>query len=272
MVKFVYLSEGLLQKLKGTMSLGNFGSQQFLIRPAITDKHEVLQLAWKHFGLIVEEGDASVIKELISFGDRNFYIKGFLKEKDRPRDESQNVCGNKKEYLLKVMHSCDTYNPDLLEAIDLAMAYISDQNNEYKCPWTMQSLSGDLKILADIEVPADYPHLQTLGIFNGEGERNSTDSFFKLVPGTKNGYTLFMKHYVRLLTFLPGRPFPDGEVTDDLVYKAGQFTAKVRMSLKVNFQVLKIKFLIEFCVFFTHVTNVSVARKLGDQLPLCNVL
>ena len=214
--------------------------QKLTIKPAVADRHQILELALKTFGLIIEERDESAMEELVSYRDRNFYLKGFLKMKDSPTDTNDNVSSKTTEYLLKIMNSSETYDPDLLEAMDLAMAHINRQNYEFCCPSTTQSLSGDLKTLEYFQAPADHPLVQSFLKLNGINGGNLSSRFFKIVPTAenlktvKNDHSLFMKHYVRLLTFLPGKPLACDDITDDLVYKAGQFTAKVGMSLKVS--------------------------------------
>ena len=69
------------------MSLANpsFGTQKLMIKLSIIDRHQILELALKTFGLIIEEGDESAMEELVSYRDRNFYLK------DWPTDVNENV-------------------------------------------------------------------------------------------------------------------------------------------------------------------------------------
>ena len=215
-------------------SLESETKSRLLIRPAMGNKKEVVDMVWKIFGLQVSKEDQPKVNELISYDDRNFHLKGKLL-KSTNKDHTFPT-----EYLLKVMHSCETYNPDALKAIDLAMIHIDSQNAGFHCSKPIPSLSGEMESLEYIKVSGDLPERQNIIATYLRSQENARDPFLKLEsqPGSgeafsPDSWTLFMKHYFRLLTYLPGKPFPDGALTNDLLYKVGKFTAKVRIALKV---------------------------------------
>ena len=91
------------------------------LRPFLT-KEAAIPLAKQIFGLEVD--DTSTVKELESYDDRNFLMKGqILGCWPKAGSKFQEGVGAQK-YLFKVMHSRETYRPGFLDAVIGAMQHL----------------------------------------------------------------------------------------------------------------------------------------------------
>lgn len=97
------------------------------MRPFV-EKHKLLELAQKLYGLEVE--DSSLVRELESYEDRNFFIEGRItrQEIDRPRNGVSSHCQpSSQKYVLKVLHPKNTYSLGFLDAAVKICEYLKEE-------------------------------------------------------------------------------------------------------------------------------------------------
>ena len=89
----------------------------------------IIELAERIFGLKVE--DCSSVEELESYSDRNFFIRGRIvsRENGRGADNEQPLL---QEYVLKVLHSKNTYAKGFTEAAVQMVEHLKGQVGERK--------------------------------------------------------------------------------------------------------------------------------------------
>ncbi|KAM4628639.1 hydroxylysine kinase isoform 1-T2 [Polymixia lowei] len=130
---------------------------------------QVSEIVKRLFGLT-----PSVIRSLPSYDDQNFYVA--------PVEGS--------EYVLKVMNSKDSENPNLIEVQTHAMSFLHQQG--LPAQTAMPTTTGKLMSLEEIDC--------------GFG---------------------CQKYIVRLLAYLPGTTIADASVTPQLLYETGKMAARM---------------------------------------------
>ena len=94
---------------------------KLLLRPFLT-KEAAIPLAKQIFGLEVD--DTSTVKELESYDDRNFLMKGQILGWPKSGSKFHHQEVDSQTYLFKVMHSRETYRPGFLDAVIGAMQHL----------------------------------------------------------------------------------------------------------------------------------------------------
>ena len=169
-------------------------------RPLVT-RDEAIDLADEIFGFKVDSSSAKSAKELDSYDDRNFYLRGM---KD----------GKEGEFLLKVYNRCFE-DRKVIDAIHKIMFCLKDGG--VICPLPQKTVTGSYLEIRNLPVT---PGIQ-------EAKKPKLD---------ENNY-LFLC-IVCLFTFVPGKTIKDYQdhghtFKDELFYRVGQIGANVASALKV---------------------------------------
>ena len=125
----------------------------------------------------------SEIKELSSYSDRNFYVRGQRKLCTIQEVEEQG------EYVLKILNSADSEHGDFVDAENEAMAFLRERN--FPCP-ILFPVDGGPEVKRLIRVPScnDSPNFK-------EGREIQKDE-------SKNLTKTDEWCVIRLISFLPG--------------------------------------------------------------------
>ena len=157
----------------------------------------------------------SEIKELSSYSDRNFYVRGW-------RSKSCMSCitqetAEQREYVLKILNSTDSEHGDFIDAENEAMAFLRARG--FPCP-SLFLVDGrsEMKLLVQVPFCIDC---------SGEARSIQEDANRNL-PKTDEWCA------VRLISFLPGVTAENfGDLSCEKLFKIGQFVGR----LSQNFQV-----------------------------------
>lgn len=98
-------------------------------RPYVT-KTKILDLAQEVFGLVVKDRS---VKELESYGDRNFYLRGNLRHAAcaNRADNDKLRCEERGEYVLKVLQPKNTYASGYVHASIKILEHLIDTVGKY---------------------------------------------------------------------------------------------------------------------------------------------
>ncbi|CAB4012978.1 Hypothetical predicted protein [Paramuricea clavata] len=170
-------------------------------RPLVT-RDQAIDLADEIFGFKVDSSSAKSAKELDSYDDRNFYLRGM---KD----------GKEGEFLLKVYNRCFE-DRKVIDAIHKIMFCLKDGG--VICPLPQKTVTGNYLEIRNLPVT---PGIQ-------EAKKPKLDE--------KNDLSLCI---VCLFTFVPGKTIKDFQdhghtFKDELFYRVGQIVANVASALKVE--------------------------------------
>eukprot|EP00794_Sanderia_malayensis_P017048 gene17048-18765_t len=194
------------------------------IRPYL-EKSKAIELARKHFGL----NTVNKIKELVSYDDRNFFIETShgCSSEYQSKELGNRSAGHQLEtsvtkYVFKIMNSNSTYRCDFLDAVLLALQHFNRLlGHRYSCPLPVQTSKGALKELADVSIPDDELSKLDPGFL-----KNKLHSDYVHFSSDANGKAIVsFKHYLSLLTYVPGSIYPGGELNEDLLIQAGKLAA-----------------------------------------------
>ena len=175
-----------------------------MVRPFVTREHAI-SLASEIFNLDIDSSSQSAVKELGSYDDRNFYVRG-TKE------------GIEREYVLKVSNSDDSEYEGLLEELNTVMLHLD--KGGIPCSVPQQTASGKyLELRQFTAMPDSHPV-----------KRAKKDEKEPVLH----------KHAVRLFTFMPGKTMRDVPNTTDLCFKVGSFAAEVHKVLKVRCVIINV--------------------------------
>ena len=203
-------------------------------RPPV-NKNQALFLANRLFGLDV--ADASTTEEFNSYEDRNFYMRGTLRD---TKGEVKETGSSTDEFILKIVNHTYSVVDGLIEAQSSSMLYLIERG--FHCQEPISSRFGGTEVMCKVpqegptssqddvtEVTKDHglgavengesTHLiGGIGLFNGE--EYDSDKFFICA--------------VRLLTFIPGQVLCDVPWTEDLLYHLGRHLGEVDLALQVR--------------------------------------
>lgn len=172
-----------------------------ILKRPLVDKMQAVELARRLFGFHVS--DAKDVKELASFDDRNFYLKGTFK---LPKLQNGEALTNgahdganykEDEFVLKVLNRIDSALTGLVDAQDELMLFLSQNGVECSCP--VESIHGSYNVMW----------------------RNARDD-------------IEVTEAVRLLKFVPGKLIKDVPCSPSLLSDLGRFVAKFHRILKVS--------------------------------------
>ena len=168
-----------------------------MIKPFVTREHAI-SLASEIFNLDIDSSSQSVVKELCSYDDRNFYVRA-TKE------------GIEREYVIKVSNSDDSEYEGLLEELNTVMLHLNKEG-----------------------IPCSVPQQTALGKYLELRQFAATPQSHPVKRAKKDEKEpVLHKYAVRLFTFMPGKTMRDVRCTTDLCFKVGCFAAEVDKVLKV---------------------------------------
>ena len=171
-----------------------------MVRPFVTREHAI-SLASEIFNLDIDSSSQSTVKELVSYDDRNFYVRA-TKE------------GIEREYVLKVSNREDSEYEGLLEELNTVILHLVKGGIPCSVP-QRTALGKCLELRQFVATPESHPV-----------KRAKKDEEEPVLH----------KYAVRLFTFMPGktiRDLRDVPCTTDLCFKVGCFVAEVHKVLKV---------------------------------------
>ncbi|EDO36201.1 predicted protein, partial [Nematostella vectensis] len=114
-------------------------------RPKVTCE-QAIHLSKNIYGVHVPSTSVSLVKELISYDDRNFYLQGFIQNEEQ---EPANLRG----FLLKVSNPAFSKSQSILKGNSDLLLYLSKR--DITCPVPYSSRNGDYKVLSKDEDNAD---------------------------------------------------------------------------------------------------------------------
>ena len=157
------------------------------------------------------------IKELDSFCDRNFYIRGKPKPKTEPyltkADQPVTVLDDR-EYVLKILNSDDSKHGDLVDAENEAMRYL--RGRDFPCALVYPvSGSSETKLYARVPLARDL-----------DDEIDEDDN--RRMEKTE-------ECIVRLVSFLPGETAESlGRISQENLFCIGQFVGRLSRAFQVK--------------------------------------
>jgi Ser/Thr protein kinase RdoA (MazF antagonist) len=163
------------------------------MKPMVTTE-TAINLAKTLFGF----SEIHKIKELISFCDRNFYIKGL------------GVGGHHhqaNEFVLKLLNSVDSQNSDQIDAELKALEFLRKKG--FPCP-EIFNIKGTSEKMAVVRLPVS----DSGALVNENSERESC--------------------VVRLIAFLPGDMVCSLDRNPDLMFAVGKFAGAFSLEMKVS--------------------------------------
>ncbi|XP_042328694.1 hydroxylysine kinase isoform X2 [Sceloporus undulatus] len=167
------------------MSSGSNRQLCNLNKPAFS-KEQATELVKRVFGIKVSE-----IKPLPSYDDQNFHVRVAKSEEIGE--------GTEEEYVLKIINSEDSQNPELIEVQTRIMMFLNKEG-----------------------FPVATPH------FTKEGEIMYLESV-ETASATK-------EYMVRLLSYLPGKTVATLPIGPPVLYEVGQLAARLDKTLTEKFQ------------------------------------
>jgi len=172
-----------------TVNEGNLA----LIRPVV-DIQKAVGLARSLYGLRIS--GPTLVKEFVSYDDRNFYMKGKLPDHENGPQTSE--C----EFVLKILNHVDSENISFVNAQSEVMLYLEKQG--FTCQVPLRTLNGELAAICCLTSDAASE-------VNHKARVNA----------------------VRLLSFVPGKLLKDVPCTPELLFNLGCYVAKMNKALQV---------------------------------------
>ena len=165
-----------------------------LIRPLV-DTQRAIRLACSLYGLSIS--DPSLVREFVSYDDRNFYMKGTLS------DHANGLQTSECEFVLKILNHVDSENISFVNAQNEVMLYL--RKHGFACQVPLRALSGEYTTTCC---------LTSSDARNEENEKARVNA-------------------VRLLSFVPGKLLKDVPCTPELLFSLGCYVAKMNKALQV---------------------------------------
>ena len=154
----------------------------------------------------------SEIKELSSYSDRNFYVRGQRNKLCTPQEIT-----DQGEYVLKVLNSADSEHGDFVDAENEAMTFLRERH--FPCP-VLFSVNGGSETKRLIRVPSCNDSSKERPSILEDDNRNltKTDEWC----------------FIRLISFLPGVTAESlGNFSCENLFKIGQFVGQLSKSFQV---------------------------------------
>ena len=203
-------------------------------RPSI-NKKQACFLANCLFGLHVP--DASSVKELNSYEDRNFYMRGTLMgTKGEVKAESSSD-----EFILKVLNHVHSTEKGLIAAQSSSMLFLIKHG--FHCQEPISSRFSGTEVMCKVpqeELTASKDEAKAMknrGVVEN-GESAHLTGGIELFNGEEYDSDKFFICAVRLLTFIPGQVLCDVPWTEDLLYQLGRRLGEVDLALQVRWHAL----------------------------------
>ena len=165
------------------------------------------QLAKKFFN--VER--ISEIKELSSYSDRNFYVRGRRNELCKIQETAE-----QREYVLKILNSTDSEHGEFVDAENEAMTFLRERG--FPCP-----------LLFPVKGSSEMKMLVQIPLYNNDSFGEAL-SFMKEDANSRNEWCV-----IRLISFLPGVTAESfGKFNCENLFIIGQFVGKLSQTLQVR--------------------------------------
>ena len=159
----------------------------------------------------------SEIKELSSYSDRNFYVRGRRNKLCTPHEIQEQG-----EYVLKILNSADSEHGDFVDAENEAMTFLRERN--FPCP-VLYPVDGGSEIKRLIRVPLcnDSPKERPSILEDENRNLTNTDEWC----------------VIRLISFLPGVTAESfGNLSCENLFNIGEFVGTLSKSLQVGIYVI----------------------------------
>ena len=213
-------------------------------RPAVTTDQAVT-MATQLFNLHI--ADATSVKELCSYDDRNFFMRGRLM-----REENEVEVSGCKEYILKILNHVDSSHEFLTEVQCDAMLFL--QSRGYHCPVPVPSIFNTHFVKCkiprsaqpgSIALETDGVTLETesAALKNGNVSADTNVSFksagilgcgIEVYDGKEYSEENVFVCDVRLLTFVPGKVLNEMPLNTELLFNAGMAVGRLDRDLQVS--------------------------------------
>lgn len=164
-----------------------------LIRPLV-DTQRAIRLACSLYGLSIS--DPSLVKEFVSYDDRNFYMKGSLP------DNANGLQTSECEFVLKILNHVDSENISFVNAQNEVMLCLKKQG--FTCQVPARALNGEYTTTCCLTSDAGSEENENSGV-----------------------------NTIRLLSFVPGKLLKDVPCTPELLLSLGCYVAKMNKALQV---------------------------------------
>ena len=199
-------------------------------------------MATKLFNLHIE--DTTAVKELNSYDDRNFFMRGSLMREEKKMEDSE--C---KEYILKITNYVDSSHECLIEVQCNTMLFL--QSRGYHCPVPVSSILDTYFVKCKIP-RGTQPRsvaLETIGVtsetesaalMNDDVLAHTNVSFesagilgsgFEVYDGKEYFEEKFFVCDVRLLMFVPGKVLNGVPLNTELLFNAGMAVGRLDRDL-----------------------------------------
>ncbi|XP_065051373.1 hydroxylysine kinase-like [Rhopilema esculentum] len=212
---------------------------QLILRPYLGVK-AVSKYVQEVFGVAV-----TCIKELDSYRDRNYFVRGniaingpscdgkgqFFNDLSKANQSTQSTG----RYIFKVMSTETTYSKDFLDATIDVMKHTQESlgNSSYNIPTNISNRNGNFAELKELEVPLEYIAERDASFAEKIAKKQiEGDSVWKAVVGRNSGIKVVIKHYIRLLSFVEEKTLKDFEIEDKLLIQVGDLAATVCNALE----------------------------------------
>ena len=213
-------------------------------RPPVTTEQAVT-MATQLFNLQIE--DATSVKELYSYDDRNFLMRGSLM-----REEDKMGVSGCEEYILKILNHVVSSHECLTEVQCNTMLFL--QSRGYHCPVPVPSIFNTYFVKCKIPrgVESESVALATDGViletesvalkndivladtnvsFESEGILGGG---IEVYDGKEFSGEKFFVCNVRLLTFVPGKVLNEIPLNTELLFNAGMAVGRLDRDLEVS--------------------------------------
>lgn len=204
-------------------------------KPTVTTDQAVA-MATQLFNLRI--ADVTSVKELYSYDDRNFFMRGFLMREEKEMEVSE--C---KEYILKILNHVNSSHECLTEVQCDAMLFL--QSRGYHCPVPVPSTRNTYFVKCKIP-RGPKPRSVALKTDSVALETESADTNVRFESAGILGAGIEVydgKEYsgekyfvcdVRLLTFVPGKVLKEIPLNSELLFNAGVAVGRLDRDLQVS--------------------------------------
>ena len=216
-----------------------------LPRKPIVTTDQAVAMATQLFNLRI--ADVTSVKELYSYDDRNFFMRGFLMREEKEMEVSE--C---KEYILKILNHVDSSHECLTEVQCDAMLFL--QSRGYHCPVPVPSTRNTYFVKCKIPrgpkprsvaLETDTVSLKTESATkkNDDVSADTNVRFesagilgagIEVYDGKEYSGEKYFVCDVRLLTFVPGRVLKEIPLNNDLLFNAGMAVGRLDRDLQVS--------------------------------------
>ena len=209
-------------------------------RPPVT-ANQAVTMATKLFNLHIE--DTTTVKELNSYDDRNFFMRGSLMRGEKKMEDSG--C---KEYILKTTNHVDSNHEGLIEVQCNTMLFL--QSRGYHCPVPVSSILDTYIVKCkiprgtqpkcaaletdDVTLETESASLKNDNVLANTNVSGILGSGFEVYDGKEYSGEKFFVCDVRLLMFVRGKMLDEVPMTTELLFNAGMAVGRLDRDLEVS--------------------------------------